>query len=252
MFGKNRIRKPTKDPANLAVQEIFYTIQGEGPFAGCPAVFIRLAGCHLQCQFCDTEFESGIDNMMTVPEILAAVDASAEACGIPRRGKQLVVLTGGEPMRQDLSHLVPALLKHQVRTIQIETAGTFWQDALAEELRRFRLVLVCSPKTPRVHPTIRQFCHDWKYIIQAGRCDREDGLPAMGMQKNNLTMAQRIYRPWDETNLDFYSEEHTIWVSPCDDHDAAKNAQNREEAARVAMRHGYRLTLQQHKLLGLP
>ena len=42
----------------LAINSIFYTIQGEGPFAGSPAVFVRLAGCNLQCPMCDTEYTS--------------------------------------------------------------------------------------------------------------------------------------------------------------------------------------------------
>ena len=59
MFGKNPIRPPEKgDGSILFVQEIFPTLQGEGPLAGVPAVFLRLGGCNLACSFCDTEFES--------------------------------------------------------------------------------------------------------------------------------------------------------------------------------------------------
>ena len=59
MFGKNPIRKAIFDNADFyEVQEIFLTIQGEGPYAGTPAIFIRLGGCNLACNFCDTEFES--------------------------------------------------------------------------------------------------------------------------------------------------------------------------------------------------
>ena len=59
MFGKNPILPPKKtDGKNLDIQEIFATFQGEGIFTGFPAIFIRLGGCNLACQFCDTEFDS--------------------------------------------------------------------------------------------------------------------------------------------------------------------------------------------------
>ena len=57
MFGKNPIRKPENHDGNfLKIQEIFYTIQGEGIYSGYPAVFVRLGGCNLACKFCDTDF----------------------------------------------------------------------------------------------------------------------------------------------------------------------------------------------------
>ena len=74
MHGTNPIRPPvTGDGAMLEVQHIFPTLQGEGPYAGVPAVFIRLGGCNLACTFCDTEFESF--KVMGVREIVEKVDA---------------------------------------------------------------------------------------------------------------------------------------------------------------------------------
>ena len=71
MFGKNKItgRKYFKDYENhvLKVRSIFYTIQGEGPLTGKPAVFVRLSHCNLTCSFCDAFFEQGVD--MTFKEI---------------------------------------------------------------------------------------------------------------------------------------------------------------------------------------
>ena len=61
--------KPVLNETGLSLQvnSIFYTIQGEGPFAGRPAIFIRLAGCNLQCPGCDTEYTKR--QTMTVDEI---------------------------------------------------------------------------------------------------------------------------------------------------------------------------------------
>ena len=62
MFGKNEIvgKKYFDDAGDkLFVTSIFYTLQGEGPYRGEPAVFVRLAKCNLACTFCDTYFDGG-------------------------------------------------------------------------------------------------------------------------------------------------------------------------------------------------
>ena len=53
----------------MKINDIFYTIQGEGSFAGTPAIFIRLSDCNLACKFCDTEFLSGSE--MKIGEIVS-------------------------------------------------------------------------------------------------------------------------------------------------------------------------------------
>lgn len=80
------------------VNELFYTLQGEGYHTGRAAVFVRMAGCNLRCPFCDTQFDSY--QPMTASDIVAA------ACHHPSR---FVVLTGGEPTLQVDSSLVDAL-----------------------------------------------------------------------------------------------------------------------------------------------
>lgn len=95
-----------------AVNEIFYSLQGEGYFTGTPAVFLRFSGCNRCCPFCDTDHSSSA--AMTAEEI-------ADACAsFPARH---VVVTGGEPLLQLDDILVRAL---HVRNlfIQIETNGS--------------------------------------------------------------------------------------------------------------------------------
>jgi 7-carboxy-7-deazaguanine synthase len=99
MFGKNPIRPIVFNPKQLAVESIFYTIQGEGPFAGMPSLFIRLAGCNLACHFCDTQFETQADNPQDW-EIVAN-----RILAFPIHQRRLVVVTGGEPMRQNWAPL---------------------------------------------------------------------------------------------------------------------------------------------------
>lgn len=254
MFGKNPIRKATTDGRNLAVQEIFYTVQGEGPESGNPAIFIRLAGCNLACTFCDTEFESNIGNVRTIHEIINAVNYEAGGCKVARRGVELVVITGGEPMRQPLEELVAALIKNGTRRVQIETAGTLWQPELEPWIRNGYLMIVCSPKTPKVNEALALHCNHWKYIIRAGQLDREDGLPNRSTQKPGTMgdASQRLYRPWDHDRPTELEAHDQIWVSACDEHDAERTGINVVEAARVAMSYGYRLCLQIHKIAKLP
>ena len=94
MFGKNKILKPeTHSGINLDIQEIFPTLQGEGPYTGHPSVFIRLGGCNLACEFCDTEFESY--HNLSVEKIIEETSRLSKN----DEGKivrKLVVITGGE------------------------------------------------------------------------------------------------------------------------------------------------------------
>src|SRR5271156_2670792 len=105
MRGANPIRKPLHDDGlQLEVKNIFPTLQGEGPFTGVPAVFVRLGGCNLACSFCDTDFEGFRD--MPVADIVENV--SSASCERGKRVRQLVVITGGEPLRQNIVPLCEA------------------------------------------------------------------------------------------------------------------------------------------------
>ena len=96
----------------MRVNEIFYSLQGEGYHSGTPALFVRFSGCNLQCPFCDTQHASGTE--MTEDEIVATLK--------PYKAR-LVVITGGEPSLQLTASLVDAL-HSQGRYVAVETNGT--------------------------------------------------------------------------------------------------------------------------------
>lgn len=249
MFGKNPIRPILRDPLQLAVEEIFYTIQGEGPQGGRPALFIRLAGCNLACTFCDTQFDTRAD----MPESTAALFAKILADFTPAQ-RRLVVLTGGEPMRQNWAELGLLLLQSGTELIQVETAGTCWQHDLDELMRTEKIQIVCSPKTPAVHLEIRRHCTHYKYVVRGGAVDAADGLPNRGTQLATQDRVQLLYRPWpyqEGQRYDNFPRWYTVWVSPCDDQDPELNRVNQDLARDLCLKYGYRLSLQIHKLIGV-
>ena len=258
MFGQNPIRSADyADPTHLAIEETFYTIQGEGPYAGQPAVFIRLSGCNLACHFCDTQFEKMAEVKQDVTRYLDWFNASFT--GDQRR---LIVITGGEPMRQNLGELLVGLLAPDRNTeiIQIETAGTLWQPEypagwqFSDMLQDGEVVLVCSPKTPKVHAEIEAACNHWKYVIKAGEVD-EWGIPNRSTQLVDGKL-RGLYRPKSVAEgmsggaLEFTGHE-TIWLSPCDEYDGDKNMANLAEVRELSLKHGHRISIQMHKLLGV-
>lgn len=100
------------------VNEIFYTLQGEGSHSGIPAVFVRFSGCNLKCPWCDTEFADYRE--MSATEI---VEEALTLYDIPNERRKMIVLTGGEPSLQADKTLVGTL--HAAGFyVCIETNGT--------------------------------------------------------------------------------------------------------------------------------
>lgn len=101
----------------LPVMEHFYTLQGEGEYAGKAAYFIRLAGCEVGCHWCDVK-ESWTVSEHQYKEMAEMVAFAKES------GTEIVVITGGEPSMYDLSELTQTLHSQGLRT-HIETSGAY-------------------------------------------------------------------------------------------------------------------------------
>jgi len=228
--GKNPVRhQEIGDGRSLWVQEAFYTLQGEGPFFGQPSVFVRLAGCNLRCFWCDTDFESSTWH----PELEEILERIEE---LRKPGCDLVVLTGGEPFRQNIVPLIEACLSRNLR-VQLETNGTLWLP-LPEDPR---LTIVCSPKTPKLHPQARERITAMKYVVKVGEQSPEDGLPIASTQVEGEKA--RLARPLPG---------QPVYLMPLDQQDEALNRRNLEACVTTCLEFGYRLTVQGHKAWGLP
>lgn len=229
-MNNQKPQKPFSHPeGHVELHSIFATIQGEGIFAGQPATFIRLAGCNLRCPSCDTEYTNRSD--LTSPKwILDYVNAVTA----PNR---LVVITGGEPFRQDLNQLLTTLVNGGFR-VQIETNGTM-APTYDPELCMRGVHVVCSPKTSRLHQQLIPFIDAYKYVLSHCHVSAVDGLPTRVLDLRALPA-----RPPK-------GNKKPVYIQPMDSQSVALNTRHLEAAKRSALTHGYTLCLQIHKLINV-
>ncbi len=234
------------DGETLDIIEIFHTLQGEGPFSGQAAIFIRLAGCNLMCPGCDTQYTVGRQRRS-----VASIVHVVEAMRASYPNTSLVVITGGEPLRQNLDELVRVLLSVVCVRVQIESNGVL---PLGDFLRvrahskptvqggYANLFYIVSPKTHRIHADAYEYACAFKYVLEAGNIIENDGLPiqALGHKVNGF-----VARPPTDRVV-------PVYVNPMDSQDPVKNDANMVAARDSALRFGYILGVQLHKIVNLP
>jgi organic radical activating enzyme len=279
MFGTNEItgQKAFKDaPINsLLVTSIFYTLQGEGPFTGRPAVFVRLAKCNLACSFCDTAFDQG--EWMTFEEIeqrtFHEMDSQVHGLGLLRQSDLILVVTGGEPTLQ--ANLTGFLLHQSSKwaEIQVESNG------LVERLLPLNTTLVVSPKCTeparllgghylKPLPAVLSRADCLKFVVDSNPLSpyhlppdwarawmREQEKPVYVSPMNcyqegkPLQLMTRANAQPGDLAARTKGEAVSFWTPGL--LDRTRNEANHQHAAELCLKYGFRLSLQTHLYVGL-
>lgn len=247
----------------LLVTKVFYTFQGEGPFAGAPAVFVRLAGCNIgakeDCPWCDTAFALDQGNVWDHVMLSDRIDLDDKA--------RVVVFTGGEPLLQ--FDRVTCFMDHYRRwnperyedlTWQLETNGQLLRpDMLTETKSGAKLHYVVSPKIPHTRKTYPNvpavalrdgFKNVYlKYVVSADPGSPYHKLPA-GLEvlaSHHSTpvfvSGMTVYRRATRVPGQAY-EVANIWDDTLVDR--GETAKNYAHAAALALRYGFMTTFQTH------
>ena len=219
----------------LLVNEIFWSIQGEGHFTGTPAVFVRLQGCDVRCPWCDTGYALNVRAEDRLPDNSTQVltkqgsDPHYTATDADWLVGQLLakqspirhlILTGGEPFLQDIVPLLECLEQEHF-TVQVETSGTRPLPDPVPSLARTWITL--SPKLARL-----PLPENW---------ERASEIKIPVMQPDDL-----------EVFVPFLERLHNPLVS------LQPVSQNREATRlciELCMKNNWKLSLQTHKFIDL-
>jgi len=210
VFGRNKIEKPKKtDGALLEINKIFDTFQGEALYSGFPATFIRLAKCNLQCKFCDTDFKNYQE--LKIDAIIQQIN------------QKLVIITGGEPLRQNIIPLCQKLIKNN-HIIQIETNGTLFLNLPP------KVEVCCSPKISNgkyhdIRSDLLPKITFFKFLISEFQ-EGYNQVPDLGQKKHNIP----------------------VYLQAIDEYNEDKNQKNLKLTLKLAKENGCRLSLQTHKI----
>lgn len=256
------------------------TLQGEGPFRGEPAFFIRLAKCNLDCQFCDTFFDDG--DWLTFDQIAERVEQTIDQFYTDKkltrpawtyhndtaRKKMVLVMTGGEPMLQDNIGPFLEYMDKIFNKTQIESNGT-QNTAIPDST-----VLVCSPKClekdkiavrylkPR--PEILERANCLKFVMEAtegspyaevpdwahdwrDRTGKEIYVSPMNVYNEVPLASKKLRLTSNKTTMEERStidEVVSFWTPGL--LNAESNQRNHEYAAEYCVKYGFTLNLQIH------
>lgn len=223
-------KQDLESSTHLQINSIFQTIQGEGPYTGHSAIFIRLAGCNLQCPQCDTEYSK---RNLEHSDVIAD---SAFELATDEHKINLVVITGGEPFRQNIGRLVNRLLIKGLN-VQIETNGTLFIDSMM--YTHPRLTIVCSPKTGKVNEQLEPYIKAYKYVLSADDYDIYDGLPNHALEHP----CKKLHRP--------KNKKVPVYLQPVDSKNDKMYKVDLDACIQNCQKFGYILGVQLHKIINV-
>lgn len=192
--------------AQLRITEIFRSLQGEGLSTGLPTVFVRLTGCPLRCDYCDTTYAFKGGTTMSVDEICERVE---------NYGTSHVTVTGGEPLAQKGVLELLTRLCDRGHRVSLETAGAHDISAVDP-----RVMLVMDIKTPGSGEVERNRWQNLQHLKPGDQlkfviCDREDyEWACRRIEEHDLTrQCEVLFSPvWEklppETLADWMLEDH--------------------------------------------
>lgn len=239
----------------LLITSIFFTIQGEGPFGGFPATFIRLAGCNLGakdseagagCEFCDTFFKFSEGKVMNFESILNEVNDKTQ------NRTRLIVITGGEPLLQkNVVGLVEVLNAANYNT-QFETNSLLYRN-IPKDQNGCNNHIICSPKMgasnkyPNLRPDVFERADCLKFVVE--REGKFNYIPDYAFE------FARLGKPVYVSPINVYMREVRRGEVPCfftnGLYDLTACKDNYKYAAELSMKYGFILNLQKHLFLGL-
>jgi organic radical activating enzyme len=291
MFGTNKIIgksffKQAKSD-ELLVTSRFFTLQGEGPYRGHPAYFIRLAKCNLACSFCDTYFDAGewrsFSSLLEDADVVIAEFFASRQLPIPqwaqgRTKKMVLVITGGEP---SLQANVSAFLNEAqayFQQMQIESNGTSIHPhlpaattlvvspkCLEKEGNALRYLkpnqevlaradhlkfVMSAPEHSQFNPysEIPEWAHEW-----AATTGKPIFISPMNIYKQEPQRVKMIRDTGRDLTLAERSEINEVisfWEPEL--LDLKRNQRNHEYAAEYCLKYGFILNLQLHLFASLP
>ena len=293
MFGTNEkigklfFKYAPKD--SLYITSLWLSLQGEGPFSGMPALFLRLTKCNLSCSFCDTFFDDG--EWMTFDEIRAkAMDTIYNywksrgeyiPCWVVPGGSKIgsfpniiLVITGGEPLLQDnVTEFMRQQLPH-FKAVQVESNGIL--DTEVPE----GVTLVCSPKcAEKAGVAIKYFMPSktilnradcLKFVMSSDPMSPYSEVPewahewkANNPQKEIYCSPMNIYNTFPQKIKLLRAEKGVISMAERSTVDEKINffeeglinmdmaQKNHEYTGKYCLDHGFRLSMQQHLFCNL-
>ena len=203
----------------MRINEIFYSLQGEGRNAGRAGVFVRFSGCNLKCPFCDTDFKDYTE--MSEPEVVEAIKRADEG------GSGFVILTGGEPTMQITDSFL-ALLHKAGYEVAVETNGCY-TDAAA-------------------------FAFDWITLSPKGPFFGKNGLTSETLEADEVKLVVDMDNVDEDIIRNYHEkiEADYYYLQPCDTGNHDLNAKIIDKTICLIKNNPeWQLSLQQQKILGV-